>query len=332
MQQTYDVVVFGLSNPDIVVYPPEGIKLTPRRITFVNRYMIRLGGPGSITAAALARLGLRTSFVGNIGKGVLGELIKRMLKEMNVDTRNAIEYPDELFTIVLVDEKGEGGTMIATLPMSPLFPSSSSIITHFKTISKAKILFIAHWFWPYLRLFEIEDIPKCEVIRELKKMGYIIALDINYKAKDEPEEHDVYELACSLKYIDILLPNEFDAKIVGRRLFRTSSIESIVQGFLRLGPRIIGLKMGERGCYVVSQKSKCVIPAFVVKNIVDTAGAGDVFNAAFIYGWLKGWDIVSIGRFANAVAAYYITHPDPKKKFPTYYDVVKFLKYKQFNL
>jgi len=59
---------------------------------------------------------------------------------------------------------------------------------------------------------------------------------------------------------------------------------------------------GADGCVIFTlEGEKYHIPAYKVEP-VDTTGAGDTFNASFVYGLSQGWDVQKAGEFANAAA------------------------------
>ena len=78
--------------------------------------------------------------------------------------------------------------------------------------------------------------------------------------------------------------------------------DEICEQLLHLGPRIIALKMGPAGSYIYTRNGGVSIPPASI-CVTDTTGAGDVFDAGFVFGHLKGWDLEKTGRFANAAAA-----------------------------
>jgi sugar/nucleoside kinase (ribokinase family) len=72
-----------------------------------------------------------------------------------------------------------------------------------------------------------------------------------------------------------------------------------------LAARIQGMvvvKAGERGCYIFSGGAGRWYRGFNV-TVLDTTGAGDVFIAAFMRGYIDGWDIESSAALANAAGA-----------------------------
>lgn len=75
-----------------------------------------------------------------------------------------------------------------------------------------------------------------------------------------------------------------------------------VQGLVESGALAV-LTLGAKGCRVLKKGSEYpVFPAMDVA-VIDTTGAGDTFNASFLYGLSKGWEIPEIAFFANAAAS-----------------------------
>jgi len=60
-------------------------------------------------------------------------------------------------------------------------------------------------------------------------------------------------------------------------------------------------------------------------RVCDTAGAGDMFGGAFTYGLLQKWNLKKIATFANAVAAFGISHTR-ENKYPTRSKIEKLLQ------
>jgi ribokinase len=88
---------------------------------------------------------------------------------------------------------------------------------------------------------------------------------------------------------------------------------------------------GSRGCEIfcpgengIVPESVC-IPAFKVAP-VDTTGAGDTFNASFLYGISQKWDVKKAGVFANAAAARAILYRGARSGAVGKQEVEKFLK------
>jgi sulfofructose kinase len=75
---------------------------------------------------------------------------------------------------------------------------------------------------------------------------------------------------------------------------------------LDLGPELLVVTLGERGCAVWTRGpgggEHFWVPGLTV-DAVDTTGAGDAFHGAFLYAMLQGWDLRRVLLFANAVAA-----------------------------
>jgi sugar/nucleoside kinase (ribokinase family) len=72
--------------------------------------------------------------------------------------------------------------------------------------------------------------------------------------------------------------------------------------FLSQGPEMVVVKLGPAGCRIFAQGGNIECPGFPVE-VRDTTGAGDAFDAAFVYAFLAGYDIRQMGTLANAMGA-----------------------------
>ena len=71
----------------------------------------------------------------------------------------------------------------------------------------------------------------------------------------------------------------------------------------KIGPGFVVNTRGSMGARVaVNGYIACEVEAYRTR-VVDTTGAGDCFNAAFLYGVISRWDLQDTLRFANAAGA-----------------------------
>jgi sugar/nucleoside kinase (ribokinase family) len=79
-------------------------------------------------------------------------------------------------------------------------------------------------------------------------------------------------------------------------------VREIIHFFDPYNIPIVGVKLGEKGCYLKRGSEEIFIPPYDVPA-VDVSGAGDAFYAGFLYAYLKKWDLETMGKLGNAVAA-----------------------------
>ncbi|VVB55373.1 putative sugar kinase [uncultured archaeon] len=93
-----------------------------------------------------------------------------------------------------------------------------------------------------------------------------------------------------------------DALILNRKEFdhlRGIGFDATTKG----NPGILLVTEGALGCAVHTKNTETQIPAYQA-DAVDPSGAGDAFNAGFIAGRIKGFDVYESVRMGNAVAAF----------------------------
>lgn len=306
----HDVTICnGFPHPDIVIYLPKEQEITPMRMLATYKTEIRLGA-GVYSGMMMSRLGLRCCYIDKVGSGIFGLFTINEMKRFGLDTKHIKFYSGDNLFCVVITRKGGDDTMVCYFPQEILSTSFNEVLSMIKNAPDSKVLYLFSWFWSFT-FPKLKRKPTHKILHYAKKRGFSIVLDVNYKLKEKPPKHDVEELKKALKDVDVLIPNLRDAEtIVGQK-----PPAKVALSLLKLGPKIVGLKMGDKGSYVASKQESGQIPPFKVE-IFDTTGAGDVFGGAFTYGWLKEWKPKKIATFANAASAFCISH-EKKNKYPT---------------
>jgi 2-dehydro-3-deoxygluconokinase len=116
------------------------------------------------------------------------------------------------------------------------------------------------------------------LMRQARQRGITISFDPNLRQKlwDGPVARET--LMAMLPLCDIFLPGISEAEF----LLGPRPEEEYGREFLRLGPTIVALKLGERGSCGFVRDQTIRAPAVPVAVPVDTTGAGDAFAGGFL--------------------------------------------------
>ncbi len=125
----------------------------------------------------------------------------------------------------------------------------------------------------------------------------LVSYDPNLRLKLWPLRRARAIIHEAMRACDIALPGIDDAV----ELTALSDPDAIVDFYLRLGARVVVLKLGKAGALVATAKGRERIPARRVKA-VDATGAGDCFDGAFLAEFVRAADPFAAARFANAAA------------------------------
>jgi sugar/nucleoside kinase (ribokinase family) len=148
--------------------------------------------------------------------------------------------------------------------------------------------------------------------------GGLTALDIG-PAIGEPVR--LAELQPLLPHVDYLLANTHELSILVDEPDWTITCNRLLDA----GACAVVVKRGEQGASLWSQTVAVDIPAFAVKANISI-GAGDAFNAGFLYGVRQGWSPEQALRFGNAVAALTVASDRGVLGSPGLAEVEAFLK------
>jgi sugar/nucleoside kinase (ribokinase family) len=295
-QKAFDIAIAGEINLDLILYGlPENMEV--ERELLASNLQLTLGSSSAILAHNLAVLGAKVGFLTKLGSDELGTMALARLAESGVDASHAMRDSALPTGITVLLHHGRTRHILtypgamAELTVLDLDVDYLKSARHFHLSS----LFLQRGLWP--------DLP--ELFRELKRAGLTISLDTN----DDPEDKWGGVLEELLDLIDILLPNEAEVCRIARR-------STLDEALLDLSSRVpcIAVKRGSRGSVVQLGRERITVPPVKISP-VDTIGAGDSFNAGFLFARLKGLDPDACAKAGNLTAALSTLRPGGTEAF-----------------
>jgi sugar/nucleoside kinase (ribokinase family) len=284
---SFDVLILGDCNPDIVLSDPDAQVRFGQQESLFRHGGLTVGGSGSITACACARLGLKTMFVGAVGRDALGRYMLHELNERGIDTTGCPELDDAPTGFSVILSRGEDRAILTHTG------AIERLARHHLPIDVVQAARHVH-ISSYFLLTELR--PGLRALLEtLKAADVSVSLDTNW----DPTERWDTELISLLGLVDLFLPNAAEARAIARCDDVTEAARILARE-----TSMVVVKLGAEGALLARAGSDQVEvdPGFALRP-VDTTGAGDAFNAGFLRGWLNQTSAPACLRLANAVAA-----------------------------
>lgn len=255
------------------------------------------GGTIGNTAVALARFGIPVTLASAIGHDGYGDFLKESLSAIGVDTSHVISLSNRFTLTVSVVIDRDGERYLAMYPQrgmaSSYYPPDQVNSSWMQNVGWLHASGAPFW--------EGTTVDTVIAAMHAARAGGIpISFDMNLRPLAvELPRHFVENLWQAIRLSDYIfgsgieefsyLTNNPDPMAASRQL-------------AQYGATVIS-RWGNQGCYVLSLENSPVhIPAFST-SVVDTLGAGDVFDAGFITAMLEGYDAVEAARWGNAAAA-----------------------------
>lgn len=280
-----DVVVVGDCNPDIVLSDQDAKVEFGQHETLFERGRLAVGGSGSITACACARLGLRTAFAGAVGTDALGDYMVSELVSRGVDVAPCVRLPDVPTGFSVIISRGQDRAILTHLGAIPWLTAGQLPLD---VLRGARHVHLSSYFL----LTELRP-ALASLFEDLRACGVTVSLDTNW----DPAQVWDSGLPGVLPHVDVFLPNAAEACAIAG----TPDVEEAVTALARTVPTVVA-KLGADGALLVRDGRVYRHPGHPVEAL-DTTGAGDAFNAGFLRHWLAGRAPLECLEFANSVAA-----------------------------
>jgi sugar/nucleoside kinase (ribokinase family) len=307
----FDVTIAGEINLDLILYGlPQPMPV--ERELLANNFQATLGSSSAILAHNLAVLGANVGFITRVGADDLGKIALDRLAASGVDISRTVYDPKHATGVTVLLHHGKERHILT-------YPGTMSEMT-VRDLDMAYLKSSRHFHLSslYLQTGLAPGLP--QLFRELKRAGLTISLDTN----DDPEDKWGGVLDELLGLIDVLLPNEAEACRIAKR----DTLEESLSVLSKRVPCIV-VKRGPQGALVQAGATRVAAPPVNVTP-VDTIGAGDSFNAGFLFAWLRGLSLETCALAGNITGALSTLRPGGTEAFRDRELMTAFLKQHNF--
>ena len=288
MQKKFDIAVIGDVNPDLILTGKDIIPEFGQVEKWIDDAELTIGGSAGIFAVGAAKLGLKVTFIGKVGDDHFGHFMKNRMTAQGIDVSGLVIDPS-VKTGLSISLSDGNDRAILTFGGSNLLLNFQDI--DFEIVAQSRHLHSGSF---YLLNNIRQDLAI--VYKKAKEMGLSTSIDTNYDPK-EKWEGDIFNV---LDYTDVFLPNMTELMAISGEKDPDSAIRHLTKNRNLL----VAVKNGEDGAFAEKDKVRYSAETIQVKP-VDTTGAGDSFDAGFLFGFLNGLEIeksLRIGCICGALS------------------------------
>jgi len=288
------------------------------RIKDASLFTKAYGGDTLNTIVAASRLGSKTGFITKVGIDPFSDFLLSNWRSEGIDLSQTKLVPgfNGIYFISLM-EKGEReftyyrpGSAASTLSPEDLDRDyiASAKVLHTSGITQA--------------ISKTAKDAALAAFRIAREAGVMTSFDPNLRLKLTPLDQAKKDLMEILQYTDIFLPSSPDET---EPLFPRMSDEAIIEFVMAQGVKFVAIKRGADGCVVASEDDVHTLKPELDFEAIDTTGAGDAFNGAFIHGIARGLSAPDAARLGMTMASLKIVGRGAILSLPTKEKVIAVL-------
>ncbi len=250
------------------------------------------GGSAANTIHGLASLGVKTGFIGKIGKDELGQVFKTDMTEHNI-------------TPHLLESETKSGHANALIS-----PDSERTFATFlgAAVELSQDDIVDELFTNY-KYFHVEGylVQNKNLIEKAYKMAKANGLTTSIDLASYNVVEDNLDFLRNLihNYVDIVFANEEEAKAY------TGKEGEDALNILAEGTEVAILKLGKEGS-MIKRENEVVKVGIIPAKSVDTTGAGDLYAAGFLFGLIENLPLDKCGKIGSILSGHVIEVIGPK--------------------
>lgn len=268
---TASVLVVGDANPDLVlrgdVVPRFG-----QAEQLLDDAALVIGGSAAITAHAFARLGRPVGLVAAVGKDAFGAQLTAELEAAGVDVSTVRERADVPTGLTVVLSRGDDRAILTRPGAIPTLRAAEVEAAAASSTRVGHVHVSSFFLQPDLAA----ELPG--LLQLLRGRGFTTSLDTNADPAGTWSGVDAV-----LAHLDVLFPNRAEVVALGRDPDPVAAAGRLAAP----GPLVV-VKDGAAGAFAVDAGGTVTTVPGEPAVPLDSTGAGDTFDAAFLDGWLAG--------------------------------------------
>ncbi|MFN8421130.1 MAG: carbohydrate kinase family protein [Anaerolineae bacterium] len=272
----FDIVIPGNYFCDIIFsglpkFPELGTEIYTEAVTVV---------PGGVvnTIVALHRLNVNVGWIGTLGNDFFSRFVRDQVEQEQIDTSLLIQRDSSLKRVTVALSEPRDRAFISYVDPAP--DTVGMLLEAWSEVNCGHLHFT--------RLMHDERL--LPLLRDCRQRGIFVSMDCQHRT----ETIDLPLVQATLSLVDAFMPNASEAL----RITGATDVDAAARTLRRFVPLVV-IKDGAGGAQAWHDGTHYHDPALPDMQVVDTTGAGDVFNAGFLAAHIAGSDLPACLRWGN---------------------------------
>jgi sugar/nucleoside kinase (ribokinase family) len=285
-QSSYDIFLPGDYFFDLIYTGLPEFPTLGREI--FSEGLATTGGALFITAVALHRLGVKVAWSSSFGTDSYSQFVRQLAVDEGLDMSHArdLDRPFRRISTAL-PYQGERAFISYVDPLpadQDDYWLAQMQACDFRHLHLGAV-------WSPERLDRMAQVARAR--------GATISMD----CQDMPDLYSICSWKDLLAKIDLFMPNAREAmQITG-----STAVQGAIETLMEWAKAVV-VKDGANGAWLGYEGAVHHIPAIDAGPVLDTTGAGDSFNAGFLYGWIvEGAPFEVCARYGNICGGISVT-------------------------
>jgi glucosamine-6-phosphate deaminase len=246
-----------------------------------------IGGNAANFAVVSSRLGLDPLLISAIGRDFSTAFLGKELRSSGVRSSLISSAKENAYSSIEVSRTGERAIQSVKNCLNDITASRVGRALLPK-LSEGDFVFFGGFF----HLVNLRPGFK-GLLEKIKRKRAVVCFDVCFDTGGK------WKIGGLLPYIDYLFLNEVEL----RHITRSGSKNVRAMSLMKKGAGAVVLKQGRKGATLYEHGLDPFASSAVKVKVLDTTGAGDAFNAGYVYGLMRGWSHRNCLLAGNFVAS-----------------------------